>query len=156
MFVYLNLHFGECMMKVKKWSESDIQPSMVTHTRNSCSTFTHPREHTHPELWAATYAAAPGEQLGVRCLAQVYLSRGIEGGESAVHSLHPPPPPHTHTHRQSLPDRYSNSQPFDSLTLGHNFPNHWVILQIHNHSFMWKLSKWTINDKGSKRNQAVI
>ncbi len=36
------------------------------------------------------YAAAPGEQLGVRYLAQGHLSRGIEGGESAVHS--PPPP----------------------------------------------------------------
>ncbi len=46
--------------------------------------------HTHPEQWAAIYAAAPGEQLGVRCLAQGHLSRGIEGGESAVHSLSPP------------------------------------------------------------------
>ncbi len=33
---------------------------------------------THPEQW------------GVRCLAQGHLSRGIEGGESAVHSLPPP------------------------------------------------------------------
>ncbi len=76
----------------------DIQPSMVTHTRNSCSAYnpskvrTHSSEHTHtvnthPEQWAAIYAAAPGEQLGVRCLAQGHLSRGIEGGESAVHSL---------------------------------------------------------------------
>ncbi len=31
-----------------------------------------------------------GEQLGVRSLAQGYLSRGIEGVESAVHSLPPP------------------------------------------------------------------
>ncbi len=31
----------------KKWSESDIRPSIVTHTRNSCSTFTHPSAHTH-------------------------------------------------------------------------------------------------------------
>ena len=46
--------------------------------------------NTHPEQWAAIYAAAPGEQLGVRCFAQGYLSRGIEGGESAVHSLPPP------------------------------------------------------------------
>ncbi len=54
---------------------------MVTHSLNSCSAFipskvhthisehTHiHREHTHPEQWAAIYAAAPGEQLGVRCL----------------------------------------------------------------------------------------
>ncbi len=39
-----------------------------------------PWTHTHPEQWAAN-AAAPGEQLGVRCLAQgSHLSRGIEGG----------------------------------------------------------------------------
>ncbi len=46
--------------------------------------------NTHPEQWAAIYAAAPGEQLGVRCLAQGHLSRGIEGGESTIHSLPPP------------------------------------------------------------------
>ena len=74
---------------------------MVTHTQNLCSAFnpskvhTHSSEHTHtvnthPEQWAAIYAAAPGEQLGVRCLAQGHLSRGIEGGESPVHSLPPP------------------------------------------------------------------
>ncbi len=49
---------------------------------------THPSAHTqhgvvnmHPEQWAAI-APAPGEQLGVQCLAQGHLSRGIEGGES--------------------------------------------------------------------------
>ncbi len=56
-----------------------IHTAVNTHTVN-----------THPEQWAAIYAAAPGEQLGVRCLAQGHLSRGIEGGESAVHSLPPP------------------------------------------------------------------
>ncbi len=54
------------------------------------------QQWTHyPEQWAAIYAAAPGEQLGVQCLAQGHLSRGIEGGESAVHSL---------PHLQFLPD----------------------------------------------------
>ncbi len=43
--------------------------------------------NTHPEQWAAIYVAAPREQLGVRCLAQGHLSRGIKGGESAEHSL---------------------------------------------------------------------
>ncbi len=38
--------------------------------------------NTHPR-----HVTAPGEQLGVRCLAQGHLSRGIEGGYS------PPPPP---------------------------------------------------------------
>ncbi len=71
---------------------------MVTHTLNLCSAFnpskvrTHSSEqthtvNTHPEQWAAIYVAAPGEHLGVRCLAQGHLSRGIEGGESAGHSL---------------------------------------------------------------------
>jgi len=46
--------------------------------------------NTHPEQWAAIYAVAPGEQLGVRGLAQGNLSCGIEGGEGAVHSLPPP------------------------------------------------------------------
>ncbi len=46
--------------------------------------------NTHPEQWAAIYAAVPGEQLGVQCLAQGHLSRGIEGGESTVNSLPPP------------------------------------------------------------------
>ncbi len=69
---------------------------------------THPKcthtVNTHLEQWAAIYAAAPGEQLGVRCLAQGHLGRGIEGGESAVHSL---------PHLQFLPTQDSNSQPFD-------------------------------------------
>ncbi len=50
---------------------------------------THTLVNTHPEQWAAIYAAAPREQLGVRCLAQGHLSHDIKGGESAVHSLHP-------------------------------------------------------------------
>ncbi len=52
--------------------------------------------------WGAANAAAPGEQLGVRCLAQgSHLSRGIEGGESAGYSLPPPTipaGPETRTH----------------------------------------------------------
>ncbi len=66
---------------------------MVTHTLNFCSAFnqskcthtvvnTHTHTvNTHPEQWAAIYAAAPRQQLGVWCLAQgSHLSRGIEGG----------------------------------------------------------------------------
>ncbi len=51
-----------------------IYPIQSVHTQQW--THTH-REHT---LWAAIYAAAPGEQLGVWCLAQGHLSHGIEGG----------------------------------------------------------------------------
>ncbi len=60
-----------------------IYPIQSAHTQQWTHTHT---VNTHPEQWAAIYAVAPGEQLGVRCLAQVHLSRGIEGGESAVHS----------------------------------------------------------------------
>ncbi len=64
---------------------SVFNPSKCTH--RSEHTHTH-RVNTHPEQWAAFYAAAPGEQLGVRCLAQgSHFSRGIEGGESAGYSL---------------------------------------------------------------------
>ncbi len=51
--------------------------------------------NTHTEQWAAI-AIVPGEQFGVRCLAQGHLSHGIEGGESAVHSQSPPSIPARH------------------------------------------------------------
>ncbi len=85
---------GSSEKRVISESESDVTwPSMVTHTQNLFSAInpskvhTHSSEHTHtvnthPEQWAAIYAAAHGEQLGVRCLAQGHLSRGIEGGYS--------------------------------------------------------------------------
>ncbi len=73
---------------------------MVTHTRNLCFAFTHLKctqtvvnthtVNTHPEQWAAIYAAVPREQLGVRCLAQGHLSHGIKGGDSTGHSFRPP------------------------------------------------------------------
>ncbi len=61
---------------------SEFNPSKYTHSSEHTHTM-----NTHPEQWAAN-AAAPGEQLGVRCLAQgSHLSRGIEGGERARYSL---------------------------------------------------------------------
>ncbi len=69
--------------------------------------------NTHPEQWAAIYAAAPGEQLGVQCLAQGHLSRGIEGGERAL-VIHSP-------HLQFQPDLRLDSSP-TLLPLGHDFP----------------------------------
>ncbi len=48
-----------------------------------CTNLTHPSAHTvntHPEQWAAN-AAAPGEQLGVRCLAQGHLIVVLRSGE---------------------------------------------------------------------------
>ncbi len=48
---------------------------MVTYNQNFCSAFNPSKVHkhtvnTHPEQWAGYYAAAPGEQLGIRCLDQ--------------------------------------------------------------------------------------
>ncbi len=66
---------------------------MVTYTQNLSFAFNPCKVHTlntHPEQWAAIYAAAPGEYLGVRCLAQGHLSRVIEGGESTGYSLPQP------------------------------------------------------------------
>ncbi len=72
---------------------------MVTHTRNSCSAFnpskvhTRSREHTHrehtPGAVGSHLCCGARGAVGVRCLAQGHLSRGIESGESAVHSLPP-------------------------------------------------------------------
>ncbi len=84
------------------WSESDVPCGQVwwpilgicalhlTHPKCTHSAVNTHTVNTHPEQWAAIYTAAPGEQLGVRCLAQGHLSRGFEGGESIVHSLPPP------------------------------------------------------------------
>ncbi len=72
--------------KGKERKGKDARPNMVSHTWNLCFAFnpskcTHTQQwevnkhththtvNTHPEQWAAN-AAAPGEQLGVRCLAQ--------------------------------------------------------------------------------------
>ncbi len=86
--------------------KSFVQPDLFSESEVTCDQvwwpilricaldLTHPSAHTHtvnthPEQWAAFHAAAPREQLGVRCLAQgSHLSYGIEGGESAGYSLH--------------------------------------------------------------------
>ncbi len=72
--------------------------------------------NTHPEQWVAN-AAAPGEQLGVQCLAQGHLSRGIEGGESAGYSLPPPTIP-AGPEIRTRPSGYKS----DSLTIRPRLP----------------------------------
>ncbi len=99
-----------------KWSEVKVTDSQVwwpilricalnwpiqVHTHSSEHTHT---VNTHPEQWAAIYAAAPGEQLRVRCLAQGHLVVVLRV-ERALY-IHSP-------HRQSLPGRDLNSQPLD-------------------------------------------
>ncbi len=88
-----------------------IYPSKCTHTA----------VNTHPEQWAAV---APGEQLGVRCLAQGHLIVVLKVERERIHS----------PHRQSLPDQDSNSQPFDyeskSLTITPQLPHCWMKCNI--------------------------
>ncbi len=101
-------------------------PSKCTHIAVNTHTV-----NSHPEQWAAIYAAAHGEQLGVRCLAQGHLVVVLKVERVLyIHSPHPPPP------WQSLPDRDSNSQTYesDSLPLGHDFP----------HDFPKSAMNWTI------------
>ncbi len=106
-----NCHFQTLFLSfVIKVKVTCIQPSMVTILGICALHLSHPKcthtaVNTHPEQWAAIYAAAPGEQLGVRCLAQGHLSRGIEGGESAGRLLPPPTipaGPETRTHNLSM------------------------------------------------------
>ncbi len=91
------------------WPILGIRALHFTHP----SAHTHSSEHahtvnTHPEPWAAIYAAALGEQLGVQCLVQgSHLSNVIEGGESAVHSLTIPAGPNIRTHNLGLQVRRS-------------------------------------------------
>ncbi len=68
---------------------------MVTHTRNLCSAFIPSKvsrsiQSTHPEQWAAIYAAAPGEQLGFGALLKGTSVVVLKVEESAGHSLPPP------------------------------------------------------------------
>ncbi len=81
---------------------------------------THSSEHTHthPEQWAAIYAAAPGEHLGARCLDQGHLIVELRVERALyIHSIH----------LQFLPARDSNQQPFDyesnTLTIRPRLPH---------------------------------
>ncbi len=60
--------------------------SMVTILGICALQLTHPHTAVNTHTWSTIYAAAPGEQLGIRFLAQGHHGRGIEGGESTVHS----------------------------------------------------------------------
>ncbi len=70
------------------WPILGICALHLTHPSAHTQQWTHTRTHTHTHTVKHTsgavgshIAAVPGEQLGVRCLAQgSHLSRGIEGG----------------------------------------------------------------------------
>ncbi len=73
-------------------------------------------EHTPGAV--GSHVTAPGEQLGVRCLAQGHLSRGIEGGESAGYSLPPTNNPWRTWDSNPQPLDYES----DSLTIRPRLP----------------------------------
>ncbi len=77
------------------WPILGIRALHLTHpkcTHTAVNTHTHTytyREHTPGAVGSYLCCGAQGA-VGGSCLAQGHLSRGIEGGESAVHSLPPP------------------------------------------------------------------
>ncbi len=91
----------------REHTHSDSSEQTHTHT---CTVNTHTQtavnKHTHTP-WTHTR-----ELLWVQCLAQGHLSRGIEGGESAVHSLPP-------TYNPAGPLGYES----DSLTIRPRLPH---------------------------------
>ncbi len=67
------------------WKWRDIQPSMVTHTRNSCSAFTHPK-CTHPAVnthtpW--THTRSSGQPFMLRCLGGSWGFGALHKGTSS-------------------------------------------------------------------------
>ncbi len=81
---------------LEQWTHTHLEQWTHTHTWSSG----HTHRHTHLEQWAHTHthtpgavnAVAPGEQLGVRCLAQgSHLSRGQFLPEPRTHNLRLPP-----------------------------------------------------------------
>ncbi len=77
--------------------ESDVNKSGDPYTElvlciYSSQVHIHSSENTHHEHTPEViYAAAAGEQLGVRCLAQEHFSRGIEVERERALYIHSPP-----------------------------------------------------------------
>ncbi len=120
-------HLGQIWDNDTEWmlsthkSESDVTYSQVwwpilgIHALHlPIQVHTHSSEHTPTPGAVGSYGARGAVGGSVPCSREPH--RGIEGGESAAHSI-----------PQSLPDQDSNSQPFnyesDSLLLGHDFPH---------------------------------
>ncbi len=110
------LHLTHPSVHTQQWV---VNKHTHTHTVN-----------THQELWAAINAAAPGEQLGVRCLAQGNLSRGIEGGERALYIHSPPTPPTIPAGAETRTCNLWVTSP-TLYTLGHDFPTWCDVMQYY-------------------------
>ncbi len=129
----------------RKWR--DIWPSMVTHTRNSCSAFTHPKcthtamnTHTHTHTpWTHTRSSGqpfmqrrPGSSCGFGVLLKG-TSVVVLRVKRALY-IHSP-------HLQFLPVRDSNSQPFDyksdSLTIRPRLPPNYNSSNETKNTYAW-------------------
>ncbi len=120
--------------KWRKWI--DMWPSMVTHTRNLCSAINpskvhiHSSEHTHtvnthPEQWAAIYAAAPGSSWGFGALLKG-TSVVVLKVERALFT-----PPHLHSCRDlRLELATFIGYESNSLTIRTRLPNNNTMLNI--------------------------
>lgn len=81
----------------------DVWPSMMSHTQN----LSHLRAHTHTQPF---FAAAPREQLEVRCLAQgSHHSLGIKGGRKRCTFTHPTYKPCWYLDSNPLPLGYKSN-----------------------------------------------
>ncbi len=103
----------------------------VTHpksTHTAVNTHTHTM-NTHPEQWAAIYAGAPGEQLGVRCFAQGPPQSWYWGWRASTVHLFPPPtiPVGSETRTHVL---WVTSSTL--YTLGHDCPSIWLLPGLKN------------------------
>ncbi len=128
-YIYIYIYIYSIYIFKWKWKWRDIRPSMVTHTRNSCSAFnpskvhthtavnTHSSEHTHTH----THTRSSGQPFMLRCPGSSWGFGALLKGTSVVVLrveralyIHSP-------HLQFLPARDSNSQPLDyesnSLTI---------------------------------------
>ncbi len=97
------------------WKWHDIRPSMVTHTQNLCSAFNPSKVHTHSSEHTHTHTRSSGQPFMQR-LGNSWGFGGLLKSTSVVVLrveralyIHSP-------HLQFLPDRDSNSQPFDWLS----------------------------------------
>ncbi len=88
-YIYREVTYCQVCWPILKICALHLTYPKCTHT--AVNTHTH-TVNTHSEQWAAIYAAAPGEQLGVRCLAQGHLVVVLSWRERCTFTPPPPPP----------------------------------------------------------------
>ncbi len=118
-----------------------LLPIQSAHTQQWTHTHT---VNTHPEQWPAIYSVE--EQLGVRCLAQGYLSRGIEGGRERCTFTFP-------TYNSCRPETQTRN-----ICIASQFSNHLAttspILSAWHGGFFWRTAlNLTVQNKQGTHEQ---